>query len=239
MKNYTKLIIPLIALVYLGVHLKFDIWKRSESVISNDVIDYYAYLPATFIYKDISLRFKEQVGEDVGVKIWGFEQENGKYLIKMSMGLSMLYTPFFLIAHLVALIGPAEANGYSAPYSLALIFASLFYFLAGLVFLKKFLSNFFDQHSIAITLLIIALGTNLNYYLSKEAAMSHSFSFFLFSAFLFLSNKWHVNKKTKYAIFLGLIFGFISLIRPTNSLIALVFIFWNVDSFSALKSKVS
>lgn len=239
MKNYTKFIIPLIALVYLGVHIKFDIWKHTETVIANDVIDYYAYVPATFIYKDLSLRFKEQLGEDLSSKIWGFKQDNGKYLIKMSLGLSILYTPFFLLAHLVALIGPAEANGYSTPYSLALIFASLFYFLAGLVFLKKFLSNFFGKNSIAITLLVIALGTNLNYYLSREAAMSHSFSFFLFSAFLFLTHKWHLNNKTKYAIFLGLIFGLISLIRPTNSLIALVFIFWNVDSFSALKFKFS
>ncbi len=67
--------------------------------------------------------------------------------------------------------------------------------------------------------------------------MSHAYSFALFAIFLYLTEKWHRKISLKNSVLLGLVFGLISLIRPTNSLIILVFAFYKVSNFRTFKEK--
>jgi hypothetical protein len=162
-------------------------------------------------------------------RVWGQKLENGNYVIKVSMGLAILYTPFFLMGHVIATISSYPADGYSVPYAAALILSSLFYFLLGLIILRKFLMRYFSDLAVAVVLLVLSLGTNITIYLTLVPAFSHAYSIFLFSAFLLLTDNWYRKQTVSTSILLGLTTGIIMLIRPTNGIILFVFMLWNIE----------
>jgi len=81
----------------------------------NDVISYYAYLPATLVYHDITLKFVDSNPAFFGNKIWPIAGPNGSRYIKTSMGLSVMYAPFFWVGHKLAphFGYPADGSSYS------------------------------------------------------------------------------------------------------------------------------
>ena len=210
-------------------------WNRSEGMIFWDVKSYYSYLPATFIYQDLSFEFMEQGG--FGKWIWPFETPNGKKGIRATMGMSVMYSPFFFVGHIIALLTPYEANGYSKPYHFTLSFSALFYLWIGMLLLANVLRRYFNDKVIAFTLFAVVIGTNLFFYTTREATMSHSFLFSLLALFLWLTVRFYERPTIKRIILAGLVAGFITLIRPTNIIILLVFFLWDIKSFSVFKDR--
>jgi len=234
-KNYISLIViflSVISVLYLEGIKKM--WQNEARVVFWDVKSYYAYLPAIIINGDPLLKFVDESPQIYGDKFWPETAENGNKVIMTSMGLSMLYLPFFLVGHLVAYLTGAEMSGYSAPYFFFLLLSSLFYLFLGLLCLRKILLKYFSDKITAITLAAIYFGTNIVWYSIYEATMSHVYSFSLFAFFLYYTIKWHENQNLKTSIILGLIFGLIALVRPTNAIIVLFFIFYNISSFKDL-----
>lgn len=214
-------------------------YKQPQKVIMWDVISYYAYLPACFIDNDIGLSFWKNE-KPYNERYWPKDTENGKFVIKTTMGVSFFYAPFFFVAHLCADSFGFQPNGFTTPYALALQLSALFYVIWALFILRKLLLKYFDDKSISITLIIIALFTNLYWYTtSRDNPMSHSYDFFLFSAFLYLSELWHERTNFKNSILIGIVSGLIALIRPTNIIIALIFIFYNVKSIKDVSEKIN
>ena len=210
-----------IALIVILCYLQISnihAWKWGNRIIYWDTISYYAYLPALFIHHDLSLEFiKEDPQKNVD-RFWPETTPEGKFVIKTSSGLAYLYFPFFLTAHFLA--GPLgfEKDGFSEIYQLMMAFSPLLYLLIGLIFVKKILIKYFNDGVVAVSLLTIGIASNLFYY-SSVTTISHAYSFCLISIFLYASMKWIENPGYLNSLFLGLLFGLISLIRPTNSLI--------------------
>jgi len=225
---FSFIAILLIITIYSWQNINMHRYKSPDSVIRSDVISYYAYLPATFIDKDYTLQFVKDTTRSYHGIYWVGEAPNGGLVIKTSMGLSMMYAPFFFVAHLLSEKLGYEASGYSAPYAFTLIFSCVIYLFIGFLFLRKVLLKYFSDLIAALTLIIIGTGTNLYWYATVEAPMSHGYSFALFCVFLFLMEKWHEKPKWKTSLFLGLIFGLITLVRPSNGLIVILFILFNI-----------
>lgn len=201
------------------------------TVIHNDVNFYYSYLPAIFIYGDMGFGFKDHLKEKDRQKIWVLTDSEGNYHSKMTAGNAIMYLPFFLSAHLYATATHHDANGYSRPYDEALHYSSLAYLLIALWLLTGYLRKYFSWTAVVITVLSLPLATNLFYYTTHESAMSHVYSFFLFTLFVITTEKWHHNKfKLSYSIFLGLLLGIITLVRPTNIIIALLPMIYGISS---------
>jgi hypothetical protein len=97
----------------------------------------------------------------------------------------------------------------------------------------------FSDAIVAISIFIVGITTNLLFYTTQEAAMTHSFSFFLFACFVYLTKQWFDNPKWRYSILLGIVFGLISLIRPTNALILIVFLLFGIKRVSDIKKQFS
>lgn len=211
----------------------------NNSVIAWDVISYYAYLPATFIEKDYKFRFMDSTTNDYSRKYWPEKISNGNRVIKTSMGLSIMYSPFFFIAHSLSNSLGYEADGFTTPYAFALIFSSIIYTILGLILLRKILLKYFNDLIVTFTLLIICLATNLYWYVVVEGPVSHSYSFALFSTFMYLNEKWHEKQSWKNSILLGLVLGLISLVRPTNCIIIIIFLLYNVYSKSSFIDKIT
>ena len=122
-------------------------WKEEQRVIEWDAISYYAYLPAAFIYNDLSLSFTDGYDGPHKFVFWPEKGPDGKYLIKTTMGLSVMWLPFFIAGHITALITGADAGGYSEPYKFFLLISALFYLLTGLIYLRRILAHSFFRYS--------------------------------------------------------------------------------------------
>lgn len=195
-----------------------------------DQFAYYAYLPAIFIYHNMDFEFVKQLPENNPQMFWPTITGEGKVVNKVTLGLSILLSPFFFGAHGVAHLTGEPLTGYSMPYRVAMFLSALFYMFLSLILIRRILSRYYQDDVIAITLIATFLGTNLFYYSVHEVMMSHAYSFFLYAVFLFLTLKWYEKFEWKYLIFLGLTAGVIALVRPTNLLIAVFFIFYNIKS---------
>ncbi len=214
-------------------------WDReNNNVISWDVISYYAYLPATFIYNDYTLDFMDNYKGPHKFVFWPEKSPSGKKVILTSMGMSILYSPFFFVGHMYAKVFGYDAGGFSPPYHLALTISTIFYFAVGLFFLSKLLLKFFNPYISAWTIILVTIGTNIYFYVNHIQAMSHPYSFALIIMFIWYTIKWYETPKLKYTIFLGLLIGIISLIRPTNIIVALFFIFWDIKNIPDVKSRL-
>lgn len=225
--------------VLISINITIDVGKwKDKRVIESDVISYYAYLPATFIYHDYTLYFLNHYDGPHTFTIWPKEAPNGGRVIVTSMGLSFLYAPFFFAADYYANHSNYDAGGYSEPYHLAITICTLFYFAIGLFFLSKLLLLFFNPFISAIAVLIITAGSNLFYYGTYEPGLSHVFSFTLITIFIWLTVKWFEKQKPIYTFFIGILIGLISLIRPTNIIVSLFFILYDIKSWNDVINRV-
>ena len=154
------------------------------------------------------------------------------------MGMAFIYFPFFIGAHLSAHLLDYNTYGFSKPYKMALVFSTVFYLWLGLFFLRKTLVRYYSELVTSLTLIFITFGTNFFHYATIDAPMPHIYCFALFGIFIYLTIKWYDESSIKYSILLGLVGGMITLVRPTNAIIALFFIFYKITSFSDIKMRL-
>jgi len=234
--DYIALVIILSGLIWTNLYYQF--WKNPGRIIVHDVVLYYQYLPAAIIHKDLSLNFTKEDPEFYKNKVWKITTDKGRAVSKMTMGLAVLYSPFFLVAHALAEKSGYPADGYTIPYRIALIISSVFYAIIGFIFLIRLLRKYFARGIIALTILAIGLGTNLYFYTTLEPTMSHAYSFFLFAAFIYFVDLWVQKQNWLSTVLIGLFGGLIILVRPTNGIIFLILPLWNIESWTDLKERI-
>ena len=259
--------IALIIFFMAGNMLEVKHWKEERRVIEWDAISYYAYLPALFIYHDLSLGYADSYDGPHRLIVWPEKTPEGNNLIKTTMGVSLLWMPFFLAGHLAAVVTGADAGGYSEPYKFFLLVSAITYLLIGLVFLRRILLEHFSDRIASMTLAGFTLATNLYWYTLFQGTMSHVYSFALMSAFLWYTMEWYRDRNLSvsppesggvasqseagvvrhlsgtgnpvwHALRLGLLLGLISLIRPTNIIIILFFLLYAVNTGIDLKGRI-
>lgn len=236
----SSIAIAIVLLACLVIDFDLKLWKKQDRVIEWDVHSYYAYLPALFVYDDIKLEKSIYQFDDDYWLFWPNTTADGKKVIKTSMGVAILYAPFFFVAHAFASSPLSDhlPDGFSAPYKFFLLLGAVFYLFVALEFIRKILRHFrFRDVHIAATVLLIGLGTNLLCYSSQSASMPHVYSFCLFAIFIYCSVKWHEHRTVKNTLLLGFLLGLISLIRVTNFLIILFFILYDITTIHELKQK--
>lgn len=227
----------LLLLVWVQRSISFSPWsgdKPSARVIYWDVISYYAYLPAAFIHGDLTLSFLEKDKEYKLQLYWPQKTDDGEKVIKTTMGLAYLYTPFFFIGHGIASITSYEASGFSFPYQVSLAMSAIFYAFLGLLLLRSMLRSFYGELITSLTLIAVAIGTNLFHYVVAEGAMPHSYNFALLTAYLYILMLLFRSPKLWKFFLLGVLGGTIVLIRPTNlvSVLLLPFLYAVFDKQS-------
>ena len=217
-------------------------WKRN--IYTYDSFGYYVYLPAAFIYHDLGdLGFFPEINKkynafaDSGKFTFG-DCPGGKKNDKYAIGTALFELPLFLVAHMYCTLGGDVADGFTAPYQLAGIFSCIIWAVIGLFVLRKFLLGYFNDSVVAVTLLCIAIGTNLFYYTTLNQGLSHPFSFFLFASILFYTNAWYKGFNTKYLICLSLLLALALVTRPVNFVIVLIPLFWGVHNPPSLRERI-
>lgn len=226
-----KRIVPIIGVILMSYSISYHQGEKIRGVIWSDMEGYYLYLPAVFInggFKDL----KCYSGCSVPNK------ELGWVHTKYTYGVAVLELPFFAIAHVIASTTTFENDGYSKPYAYALLASGLFYFLIGLLLLRKFLLKRFSTWPVNLVLLSIGLGTNAYYYATVGAGMSHIYSFFLFSLLLILTESWQGKRGFAITLGLALVSALIVLIRPTGIIMLLWIPFSGLKDMAGFKGRL-
>ncbi len=227
----------LIVLIIAFFVFKRKDWEDPGRIIRQDVNNYYLYLPAVFIYNDIYLDYVDTAPAEVKSKVWYKDTPNGR-VGKMSAGMAMCYSPFFLAAHWYALTSIHDANGYTLPYRFGMLMGTLFFLGIGLYYVRKILSLYLPSFITILVCICLALGTNIYYYCVYEPCMTHILNFALISAFVYYAILWNKSESITLSIVLGILIGLISLTRPSNIIIALFLFFWDIKSFKDIQVKV-
>jgi hypothetical protein len=216
--------------------------RNKPNIISWDVLAHYLYLPATFIYDDPGIRNHTALFE----KIEQYElsatfyqvvmHENGNNIIKTTTGWAILHSPFFFGAHVVALLGPAPADGFSMPYQFAMMLSSVLFICIGLIYIRKILRYLFNDHTALITMIVLVFGTNL-FHTWIYITSVHLMLFGLYAFFTWQVIRWHEDPVRGKAFLIGLSAGFITLLRPTDAICLLVPLLWGVYNLSTFRKK--
>lgn len=226
-KSLSKLALVVVVLVFI-IELMGNRRPHHEQVLEWDVQEYYMYLPALFLYNDPSYKFVDTQPDSIKRHFWFSKTDLGNRVGRMTMGMAITYSPFFLLGHISAIIFNQPQTGFSPPYQFFILISGFFYTLLGLILLRKSLRRYFNDNAVAITILLLGLATNLYYYVTTEGAMTHATLFGLFSVFIYAMLQWYDNNKLKYFLLICLSCGLSILIRPTSILIALIFFIYGI-----------
>ncbi len=216
-----KLWLPISLAFVVGVVLTVLSFKANEypeKLIWADMEGYYVYLPATFIYGGFN---KEAVRDTNYIKAW---PGTDKIYTKYTSGVAILEAPFFFIAHLLSSPLEYPSDGHSLIYCYFLMFAAIFYLLAGMYLLWHNIRVYYSSTAALVSLASLFLGTNMYNYTMFQPSMSHIYSFFIFAAVIYLTEKIIApTRKNSWSSFLlfGLSTGLMVLIRPTSAIVLL------------------
>jgi hypothetical protein len=207
--------------------------EKWDRIINSDGKGYYGYLPAIFIYHDLSFGFIENYearyypADKIVFKEYRIKTPGGT-VNKCFAGLAIAWLPFFLTAHLVSYIMGFEMDGYSILYQYSILIAALFYLWLGLFVLFRLLKRFnATDKQAAFVIFLVAIATNLPYYTIIEASMSHVFAFALITVFLYSVHRLLHDNRISWFVLSAISFAVIILIRPTNGLILLLVPFFS------------
>lgn len=205
-------------------------------IIYNDGTSYYSYARSLIIDRDLNFTnewsfyntsYSRFSSEPRGINAPTTSTPKGYPENIYLIGNSVMWLPFFLAAHAAAMILsflglPVNADGYSWPYEIAIGIASLIYGFLAMLLIYRFCRKWFDNGTSLLATISIWYGTAAFWYNAIEPSLAHVNSIFLNALFVYF---WHntLGKRTKLQwALLGIILGFVFLVRQQDVLIGLL-----------------
>lgn len=232
-----------IALIISNLYLNFT--AIPGNFLSWDIMGYYFYLPLLFIYNDIQISdysvlqniVETYKGTTSLYQIHRFP--NGNHGIIYTMGMAVLYLPFFIIGHIIALLSVHPADGFSKPYQYAVWVGCIVYSIIGIILLRKILLQYFTDKIVALTLLIIFFATNYYHHTTYigHNGMTHNQLFTTYTVIIYFTILWHKTQKTKHLVFLAIACGLTILSRPSEIVCLAIPLLWLGNSYNSLREK--
>ncbi len=213
---------------------------RAGPPIRSDGFSYYVYLPSWFIFHDASLGAvaRDCCGGEfpahTAIIRW---PQSRRWVNAHPIGVAVMQAPFFAVAHGLTRWTNLSPDGFTLYYQHGAGLAGLCWVLGGLTVLRQLLLRHFTDRVTAATLVSVLLGTNLYHYATYDSGYSHAYSFFLFAAFLALTERWHLSPDRMRAVLLGLAGGLIILTRHTNVLFLVALPLFGVAGAGSIGSR--
>lgn len=223
--------LPLLFLLLFPVMLN-RVNHNPRGVIWSDSEGYYMYLPGLFIIGDLH---KLPEGS-----VWPQRNANGEIMMKYTCGVALFELPFFLVTKAYCQAKNYDWKDYfNIHYCRAMAICGYFFGFLGLFFLQRALLRYFTHRVVIWTLAAVFFGTNLFHYTTKEMSISHVYSFFLFAVLVWHTPRFYAKTSWANAALLGGILGWIVLIRPTNAVIGLFVLLYDVYAWKDLKARAA
>jgi len=199
-----NILFPILFIIYiLGYVLHASMLHKT---VYGDGIFYYSWVRSAVVDGDIDFK-NEFTSFSTSQPIMKTGLPGNKY----SIGASILWYPWFVWIHTLV-----HKTGYEPIYQYGIGLVSVLYAFVGLVLLFRTLRKFFPEHVALMSIIAIALGTNLLFYGSIDPVNSHAVSFFAASLFLAVL----MEKEVRW-FQVGCVLGLVALIRTQDVLIGL------------------
>jgi len=217
-----------------------------SNILCWDVFGYYLYLPLKFIYHDIGIHDESVIHSileqynNSGTFYQAVKLPDGNHVMKYTMGLSILYSPFFFIGHIIAKLSGFAADGFSAPYQYSIFFGGIIYSVLAILVLTRVLIRFFSERITAIVLIIVVFSTNyiLHIAMVGQNANSHNHLFLAYSLILWLTILWHESHKLKHVVLLAIVCGLSILSRPSEIVCLAIPLLWGITDRKTFIQKI-
>lgn len=235
---------PVLALWSL---LAIQVVRRPQSfAFAWDTFGYHLYLPAALIHADPLIKdmgWVEAVHGKYRASSTLYQlstMPNGARVVRYPVGLSIAWSPWFLVGHVAAKISGHEQDGFSKPYQLAVTWGMMLYFLIGLLVLRSVLARLFSDRVALFTILLVVLGTNLLEQSLGGQTMPHLTLFSLYALILHFTLRWRSSGAMKDAAATGFFIGLAALIRPTEIVSVIIPLLWpSADGLGVWRRMVS
>ena len=241
---YGKLSLITLVVIVLALSI-YRLNRVNEKEIAWDVLGYYMYLPATFIYDDPMLddiTWLKNINDEkhlTGTLYMVSTNDEGQPMYFFLMGMAMFYLPFFFLGHFSAYVLGYPMDGFSLPYQYALVVGAVIYTIIGLIYLRKILRHFFSEGITSLVMLIIVFGTNYIHHLTLKDLETVNVLFMLAAIIIWNTIKWHENQKFGYLLAIGMGVVLMGLVKPSEVVIILLPLLWNVYSKESYHQKLS
>jgi hypothetical protein len=213
----------LAALFTAGLALQLQLGARLQS----DGFYYYSYLRSLAFDRDVNFMNDYRL-LGLGDKTHLFQPtRTGHAESAWTIGPAIVWSPFFATGHVVASRLQAKGlevatDGTSYPYRQAVCVAGLFYGILGCWFAYRFALMFFPGRTAGAAVFVTVSGSFMAWYLVKEPSMTHAPSMAAVAAFAWLWAATRHERSLRIWAALGLLAGFMALIRWQNILFALL-----------------
>lgn len=214
-----------------------------------DCNGYYAYLPAWFVYQDLTFVDQVEAGYST-MHLTALKDSDGnlvRYANRYQVGVAVMQIPFYLASELVSRIFyyPESfhaasfarlnypLNGFNPINEYMVGLGGVFYGIAGVVLLLRFLKSKFNPFVAHVTVFTLLFGTNLFAYICVQPLLTHVHSFFLVVLLLYAVEHWaSVKMSWQSSLMLGVVLGFMGLVRLPNVVLGIIPLLYGVSSFA-------
>jgi hypothetical protein len=221
--------------------------------IRGDGIGYYALARAPLIeqsldferdYRSGNASFREARVDETGQLKQDFRTATGHLDNHFTVGPAILWAPFLLVAHAGVLLArgfgsQVAADGFSAPYRVAMALGTALYGFLGLLFADRLARCYVDERWAFLATIAIWWSSSLPVYMYFNPSWSHAHSAFAVALFLWYWHETRRQRMTRQWCILALIAGLMLNVYYANVTILVVILVEAVRQYVAAFGKAS
>ena len=206
--------------------------------VRGDGVGYYAFARAPLIehslnferdYMDANPSFREARLDEHGQPKEVFRTRTGHLENHFTVGPAMLWTPFLLLAHAGVLLARAlgshvAADGFSAPYRLAMAFGTAFWGFLGLFLAFRLARQYAGDLWAFMATVAIWWASSLPVYMYFNPSWSHAHSAFAVSLFVFYWHQTREQRTLRQWFILALIAGLMLNVYYANAMLLMILV---------------
>ena len=207
----------LVAVYILSVAFGLTPWIYSDGVGD------YSWVRTVIMDRDLDCnnefiyfvdQFKQKYGwPEATADLYPVKTNTGYQANKYPIGTAILWSPFFVLGHLVTLgsnlflSSDFPTDGYSKWYIFLVTLGSTFYAFLGLLLSYKLARNFFSEIVSLIATFAVWFASSIPVYMYLYPSMPHNTAFFTIAIFVFYLYRTRINRTKFQWIFLGVLGG--------------------------------
>jgi len=215
--------------------------------VRGDGVGYYAFVRAPLIehsfnferdYMDANPGFREARLDEHGQPKQVFRTRTGHLDNHFTVGPAMLWTPFFLLAHAGVLLARAlgshvAADGFSAPYRLAMALGTAFWGFLGLLLAFRLARQYAGDLWAFFATVAIWWASSLPVYMYFNPSWSHAHSAFAVSLFVFYWHQTSERRTLRQWFVLALIAGLMLNVYYANAMLLMILVVEGLRDYAA------
>jgi len=215
--------------------------------VRGDGVGYYAFARAPLFarnfdfapdYQQANTSFREGRLDENGQPKREFRTPTGHLDNHFTVGPALLWTPFLLVAHAGVLIARAmgssvSADGFSAPYRIAMALATAIYGFLGLLLSFRLARQYVQERWALLATITIWWASSLPVYMYFNPSWSHAHSAFTVALFLWY---WHETRQSRTLpqwLLLGVIVGLMLNVYYANFMVLVILVFEAIRQYLA------